>query len=66
MLDRAVCVNSFDEIIRKKFCKKVLVNSDGLVRLTQVFKYLLEKVGNSEEELADVGMTSKWLTQVFR
>ena len=61
-----MCVNSFDEIIRKKLCKKVLVNSDGLVRLTQVFKYLLEKVGNWEEELAEVGMTSKWLTQVFR
>ena len=62
-----MCVNSFDESIRKKLCKKVLVNSDGLVRLTQVFKYLFEKVGNSEEEeLAEVYMTSTWLTQVFR
>ena len=57
-----MCVNSFDE----RILVEVLVNSDGLVRLTQVFKYLLEKVGNSEEELAEVGMTSKWLTQVFR
>ena len=59
-----MCVNSFDESVRKKLCKKVLVNSD---RLTQVFKYLLERVGNSEEEeLAEVCMTSTWLTQVFR
>ena len=37
------------------------------MRLTQVFKYLLEKVGNSEEEeLAQVCMTSTWLTQIFR
>ena len=57
-----MCVNSFDE----RGLVEVLVNSDGLVRLTQVFKYLLEKVGNWEEELAEVGMTSKWLTQVFR
>ena len=57
-----MCVNSFDE----RILVEVLVNSDGLVRLTQVFKYLLEKVGNWEEELAEVGMTSKWLTQVFR
>ena len=57
-----MCVNSFDE----RGLVEVLVNSDGLVRLTQVFKYLLEKVGNSEDELAEVGMTSKWLTQVFR
>ena len=57
-----MCVNSFDE----RILVEVLVNSDGLVRLTQVFKYLLEKVGNWEEELAEVGMTLKWLTQVFR
>ena len=57
-----MCVNSFDE----RGLVEVLVNSDGLVRLTQVFKYLLEKVGNWEEELAEVGMTLKWLTQVFR
>ena len=43
-----MCVNSFDE----RGLVEVLVNSDGLVRLTQVFKYLLEKVGNWEEELA--------------
>ena len=58
-----MCVNSFDE----RILVEVLVNSDGLVRLTQVFKYLFKKVGYSEEEeLAEVCMTSTWLTQVFR